>query len=40
MLDYSLKAKRRENANVSVYVQKEQVNFTHCNDNMFIQIPN
>ena len=40
MLDYSLQAKRRENANASVYVQKEQVNFTHCNDHMFIQIPN
>ena len=40
MLDYSLQAKRRENANASVYVLKEQVNFTHCNDHMFIQIPN
>ena len=40
MLEPRLQAKYRENANASVYVQKEQVNFTHCNDHMFIQIPN
>ena len=40
MLDYSLQAKRRENANASVHVQKDQVNFAHCYDHMFIQIPN